>query len=74
MNVPLVWNLVVEKDGRKLRRGFVFDTAGNEVGLFAPPKSEKFCVIRLLRENVVGSEPGAGELPEAIGTSGKVMG
>lgn len=23
VKVPLVWNLVVEKEGRKLRRGFV---------------------------------------------------
>jgi hypothetical protein len=72
VNVPLVWNLVVEKDGRKLRRGFVFETAGKEVGLLGAPRREKFCVIRLLREKVGCSATGTGEPPDAFGTSEKL--
>ena len=69
VKVPLVWNLEVEKEGRKLRRGLVLETSGKEAGFVVPPRSEKFCVMRLLREKVGCSVPGIVELPEAMGTS-----
>lgn len=69
VKVPLVWNLEVEKEGRKLRRGLVLETSGKEAGFVVPPSKEKFCVMRLLREKVGCSVPGTVELPVAMGTS-----
>ena len=57
--VTLVWNFVLEKEGRKLRSGCALEEAEEkeEEETLGTPNKEKFWVTRLERENTPPMPP-----------------